>query len=64
VVTKVDFWYFTGGKAGLHNYIGWLGIALVAGWCFHKPLVKGNFKIAVLILSLQVYFFGILYFLN
>jgi bisanhydrobacterioruberin hydratase len=64
VAPRLDFWYFKGGLAGLHNYLGWLIIAFVAGILFNKTLGKGNFKHALLILALQLYFFGIIFFLN
>jgi uncharacterized membrane protein len=65
VVTRLDFWYFSSGKAGWHNYLGWLCVATLAGFFFQKNLInKGSFKIALLMLLLQVYFFGVIYFLN
>lgn len=64
---KLDFWYFKQGMAGWHNYLGWFFVALFASYLFYPNLKSGNSKIALLVLVLQILFFGsfiILNFLN
>ena len=61
VASKMDFWIFSGNIAGLHNYIGWFVISFLAALLLQKELVKGNKKIALTILCLQVFFFGLIY---
>ncbi len=64
VAPLLDFWYFEGGKAGIHNYMGWLLISFIAAFLFEPQLSGGNKKVGVLILFLQVFFFGLIYLLN
>jgi len=61
---KLDFWRFSDGMAGIHNYIGWFVIAFIAAFVFEKHLVKGNKQISWIILLLQIVFFGTIYLLN
>lgn len=58
---QLDFWYFENGSAGIHNFIGWFLISFIASFLFQKYLNGGNKKIALIILSLQVFFFGLIY---
>jgi putative membrane protein len=61
ICSALDFWYFSAGIAGLHNYIGWFFISFIASFLFQKYISKGNKKIAIIILALQIFFFGTLY---
>lgn len=61
VASQMDFWHFTQGIAGIHNYMGWFIISFVAAWFLQKHLLKGDKKIALIILLLQVFFFGLIY---
>jgi bisanhydrobacterioruberin hydratase len=58
VAFKLDFWAFDAGMPGLHNYLGWIIISFIAPFSFYPILVKGNYQIALIILLLQVLFFG------
>lgn len=58
---QLDFWYFKNGQAGIHNFIGWFLIFFIASFLFQKYLSNGNKKIALVILGLQVFFFGLIY---
>lgn len=59
--SQMDFWHFTIGLPGIHNYIGWFIISFLASLLLQKNLVMGNKKIALIILLLQVFFFGLIY---
>jgi len=61
VAPHLHFWYFKGGTAGIHNYIGWFIICFVTSFALNKQLIKGDKKIAATIILLQVLFFGIIY---
>jgi len=61
---RLDFWYFSGGMAGLHNYIGWFFVSFVAALLFQHDLKSGDKKISLIILGLQLLFFGVIYFIN
>jgi bisanhydrobacterioruberin hydratase len=58
VAYKLDFWAFEGGMPGIHNYIGWILVSCIVPFFFYSTLVKGNYNIAIIILLLQVFFFG------
>lgn len=57
----LDFWYFTPGLAGFHNYAAWFVISFLLSWFFSDAFVKGDRKIATVIMVLQVFFFGLIY---
>lgn len=61
VAPKLDFWRFNSGMPSIHNYIGWFCISFLCGFVFYKPLIKGKFAPALIILALQIQFFGIIY---
>lgn len=62
--TRLDYWSFEGEMAGPNNYLGWFLISFLAAFLFHKPLLKGNPRIATYILLLQVLFFGTIFIFN
>jgi bisanhydrobacterioruberin hydratase len=64
VAPKLDFWRFRGGMPSFHNYIGWFFISFLCAFLFYKPLTKGKFNPALIILALQIEFFGIIYLFN
>lgn len=64
VCVKMDFWYFQSGIAGLHNYIAWFFISFVFSYLFFEVLSKGNKTVALRIIGLQIFFFGVTYLLN
>jgi bisanhydrobacterioruberin hydratase len=64
VAPALDFWKFEGGMAGLHNYAGWLLVSFVASYAAAPSLKQGDSKISLLMLMLQIYFFGLIYMLN
>jgi len=64
VAPVLDFWSFTDGKAGFHNYLGWFLISFVAAFLFGKVLIKGDKRVGLIILSLQLLFFGVIFLLN
>jgi putative membrane protein len=64
VCAKMDFWYFNSGIAGIHNYIGWFLISFLFSFLFFKSFSKGNKRIALQIICLQIFFFGLTYILN
>ena len=61
VASKLDFWKFDSGLAGIHNYVGWFLISFFAGLLCYKPLIKGQFKSSLIILLLQLLFFTTIY---
>ena len=61
---KLDFWYFKEGLAGWHNYLGWFIVALLASCFFYPHLKNGDSKMALLVILLQVLFFGSFLLLN
>jgi len=61
VAPNLNFWFFKGGLAGLHNYLGWFIICFVTTFALQKQLIKGDKKIATTIIALQMLFFGIIY---
>lgn len=63
-VSQLDYWYFNEGVAGLHNYLGWFLVSFLGALVFYKPLNKGDFRVAVSILLLQVLFFGTIFISN
>lgn len=61
VAFKLDFWSFAAGMPGLHNYIGWLAVAFFSPLFFYKTIIKGHFKVSLIILILQIIFFSSLF---
>lgn len=61
---RLDYWYFNEGIAGFHNYLGWFLVSFLGATVFYKPLHKGHFRVAFLILLLQVLFFGTIFISN
>ncbi len=61
---QLDYWYFKEGIAGIHNYLGWFFVSFIGAILFYNPLQKGNKRIALYILLLQVLFFGTIFLCN
>jgi putative membrane protein len=61
VAPKLDFWQFEGGLPGLHNYIGWIGVAFFTSYFFYPTIIKGNRSVSLIILILQIIFFTSLF---
>lgn len=61
VAFKLDFWSFAAGLPGLHNYIGWLAVAFFTPLFFYETIIKGHFKVSLIILILQIIFFSSLF---
>ena len=61
VAPKLDFWQFEGGLPGLHNYIGWIGVAFFISYFFYPTIIKGNRTVSLIILILQIIFFTSLF---
>lgn len=64
VAGQLDFWHFSNNLAGIHNYIGWFVISLFFSWVLYGQVISGNKKVALLLLILQLFFFGIIYLFN
>lgn len=64
VAGQLDFWHFSNNLAGIHNYIGWFVISLFFSWVLYTHVNSGNKKVALLLLILQLFFFGIIYLFN
>lgn len=64
VAPLLDFWYFSSGKASLHNYVGWFVISFSVAFLFSNNFKQGNKKISIIILALQILFFALIYILN
>ena len=60
IAPKLDFWTFEGGLASLHNYFGWVIVALPLQWVFHKSSVKIDGPYPFHLYLLQFLFFMIL----
>ncbi len=61
VAPKLDFWQFEGGLPGLHNYLGWIGVAFFTSYFFYPTIIKGNRSVSFIILILQIIFFTSLF---
>jgi len=61
VAPKLDFWKFSGGLPGWHNYLGWIGVAFFTSYFFYPTIIKGNRSVSLLLLILQIIFFTSLY---
>ena len=61
VAPRLDFWKFEGGLPGLHNYIGWIGVAFFTSYFFYPTIIKGNLSVSLIILILQIIFFTSLF---
>jgi putative membrane protein len=61
VAPKLDFWQFEGGSPSTHNYLGWIGVAFFTSYFFYPTLIKGNHKVSLIILILQIIFFTSLF---
>jgi bisanhydrobacterioruberin hydratase len=61
VAVKLDFWAFSNGLPGIHNYIGWIAVAFISPLFFYENIIKGSFKVSLIILILQIIFFTTLY---
>ncbi len=61
VAPKLDFWQFEGGLPGLHNYLGWIGVAFFTSYFFYPTIIKGNRNVSFIILILQIIFFTFLF---
>lgn len=61
VAPKLDFWKFEGGLPGLHNYIGWIGVAFFTSYFYYPTIIKGNLSVSLIILILQIIFFTSLF---
>ncbi len=61
VAQKLDFWQFDGGLAGLHNYLGWIGVVVFTSYIFYPAIINGNSKVSSIVLILQIIFFTSLF---
>jgi putative membrane protein len=61
VAPKLDFWRFKGGLPGLHNYLGWIGVAFFTSYYFYPTIIKGNRSVSLILLILQIIFFTTLF---
>lgn len=61
VAPKLDFWRFKGGLPGLHNYLGWIGVAFFTSYFFYPTIIKGNRSVSLILLILQIIFFTTLF---
>jgi putative membrane protein len=61
VAPKLNFWQFESGLPGLHNYLGWIGVAFFISYFFYPTIIKGNRAVSLIILILQIIFFTSLF---
>ena len=61
VAPKLDFWQFENGLPGLHNYLGWIGVAFFISYFFYPIIIKANRTVSLIILILQIIFFTSLF---
>jgi len=61
VAPKLDFWQFENGLPGLHNYLGWIGVAFFISYFYYSTIIKGNRTVSLIILILQIIFFTSLF---
>ncbi|MBC7524312.1 MAG: carotenoid biosynthesis protein [Flavobacterium sp.] len=61
VAPKLDFWQFKNGLPGLHNYLGWIGVAFFISYFFYPNIIKGNRTVSLIVLILQIIFFTALF---
>ncbi len=60
VAPKIDFWYFSDGMAGIHNYVGWILVSFAASFTFFKQLKQSNASVGCIVLILQLFFFTLI----
>lgn len=58
VACPLDYWCFSGGKAGLHNYLGWFAFAGLASYLLRAEMNTRQPRIALTILLLQLLYFS------
>ncbi|MFE3866949.1 carotenoid biosynthesis protein [Flavobacterium sp. LS2P90] len=61
VAPKLNFWQFEGGLPDLQNYLSWIGVAFFTSYFFYPTIIKGNRKVSLIILILQIIFFTFLF---
>ncbi len=61
VAGKLDFWHFKNDIAGVQNYIAWFLITFTSVFFLHKYLQFKTYKTSLIILALQLLFFGSIY---
>jgi putative membrane protein len=61
VAPKLDFWQFESGLPGIHNYLGWIGVAFFISYFFYPILIKSSRTVSLIILILQIIFFTSLF---
>ena len=61
VAPKLDFWQFESGLPGIHNYLGWIGVAFFISYFFYPILIKSSRTVCLIILILQIIFFTSLF---
>ena len=61
VAPKLDFWQFESGLPGIHNYLGWIGVAFFISYFFYPILIKSSRTGSLIILILQIIFFTSLF---
>lgn len=60
VAISLDFWTWTLGDPPIQNFIGWLGVGLVQTSLFYLIVPYTENRLAPVLLSLQILFFGYL----
>lgn len=60
VAPRIDFWYFSEGMAGIHNYIGWMVVSFIASFIFFKQLKHSHTLVGLTVLALQLFFFTLI----
>lgn len=58
VACRLDYWCFSEGKAGFHNYLGWFAFSFLSSYALRNFLYTKQLKIAVTILFLQLFYFS------
>lgn len=56
-----DFWHFDGGLAGVHNYLGWLGVSAFLQAIYTRYRISGNYLFSLNLYLAQLVFFGWFY---
>ncbi len=60
VAPKIDFWYFSDGMAGIHNYAGWILVSFAASFTFFKQLKQSDATVGFTVMMLQLFFFTLI----
>ena len=63
VAIKLDFWFWKEGLIPAQNYVAWFIVAFILLLLYHIWIKQNQNRIAIILFSIQVVFFGLLNFM-